>query len=55
MSAPARRGSGSGRWATVRYAIGGWGPTLRLCLIMIVMGIPPSMVTLLAHFLLLRR
>ena len=40
-----------GRWGTVRYAIDGWGRTLRLCLILIVMSVPPSVVVILAHAL----
>jgi hypothetical protein len=54
MSTPARRASGSGRWGTVRYAIDGWGRTLRLCLILIIMSVPPSVVAVLAHVLLRR-
>jgi hypothetical protein len=54
MSTSVRRTSGSGRWGTVRYAIDGWGRTLRLCLILIVLSVPPSVVVMLVHALLRR-
>jgi hypothetical protein len=33
---------GAGRWSTVRYAIDDWGRTIRLCLILIVLSVPPA-------------
>jgi hypothetical protein len=41
--APARREAAqeaSGKWATVRYAVRGWGPTARLCVISLVTEAP---------------
>jgi hypothetical protein len=45
---------GAGRWNTVRYAIDDWGRTIRLCLILTVLSVPPAAAALLAHSLLWR-
>lgn len=37
------------RWQTLRYAIDGWGRTLRLCTILIVTAVPPALVALLVR------
>jgi hypothetical protein len=51
---PGRRVSGSPRhnpcrWNAVRYAIGSTAKTLRFCLIVFVMVIPPVVLVVLAH------
>lgn len=43
-----------GRWGTVRYAIDQWGRTLRLCLIVLVMSVPPAVVAVLVRVLMRR-
>lgn len=44
MSVPAHRVPchGSARWETIRYALGTWGRTFRLCLILLVASITPA-------------
>ena len=37
------------RWRTVRYAIDGWGKTLRLCVILLVASVPPTVIALLVR------
>lgn len=37
------------RWNTIRYAIGSTAKTLRLCLIVLVMIIPPALIMVLSH------
>jgi hypothetical protein len=37
---------GPDRWNTIRYALKSWAGTFRLCLILLVMGIPPAAVAL---------
>jgi hypothetical protein len=50
---PARLSRATGhdpcRWNTVRYAIGSTAKTLRFCLIVFVMVIPPAVLVVLAH------
>lgn len=42
--APARfqdaRAAAAGKWPTIRYAVRGWGPTARLCVISLVTEAP---------------
>jgi hypothetical protein len=52
VSTPARRGShdaGTCRWETIRYALDSTARTLRLCLIVLVAGIPPGLLMLLVR------
>ena len=51
MSAPAPRGQRHAgcRWDTVRYALDSNARTMRLCLIVIVLSIPPGLLMLLIH------
>jgi hypothetical protein len=37
------------RWNTIRYAIGSTAKTLRFCLIVLVMIIPPALLVVLTH------
>jgi hypothetical protein len=40
---------GSGRWDTIRYAISSTPTTLRFCLIVVMMTIPPGLLAVLVH------
>jgi hypothetical protein len=57
LNAPARRWPrhASCRWDAIRYALDSNARTLRLCLITLVVSIPPSVLTLLIRLLLIRR
>ena len=37
---PDSGGGTSGRWETIRIAIRDWGPTVRLCLVLLVIDVP---------------
>jgi hypothetical protein len=37
---------GPDRWNTIRYALKSWAGTFRLCLILLIMGIPTAAVAL---------
>jgi hypothetical protein len=45
--APADRTTGRGRWGTICYALDSNARTLRLCLIMVAAGVPPSLIAML--------
>jgi hypothetical protein len=47
------RGSAA-RWSTIRYAIDRWDRTLRLCLILLVASVPPSVIGVTVSWLLRR-
>lgn len=36
------RREGDERWRTIRYALGSWSRTARLCLIVLVTSVPPG-------------
>jgi hypothetical protein len=40
LPVPVRAASSAERWQTIRQAMTGWGPTVRLCLILLVVQIP---------------
>jgi hypothetical protein len=37
------------RWSTIRYALSSNARTLRLCVIVLVIGIPPALLAVLIH------
>jgi hypothetical protein len=41
-----RRLPSEGRWHVIDSALDGWGRTLRLCLILLVASVPPSVIYL---------
>ena len=42
------------RWGTIRFALENWGRTVRLCLILLVASVPPSVIYLGISWLLKR-
>jgi len=38
-----------GKWETIRYAIGGWGTTVRLLLVLVVISAPILLIIWLTH------
>lgn len=52
MGVPARRRGGrpgADRWETIRYAIDSTPRTVRLCTILLVASVPPSLIIVLLH------
>jgi hypothetical protein len=40
---------GDGKWGTIKYAIGGWGTTVRLLAVLAVISGPAYLIVWLAH------
>jgi hypothetical protein len=41
--------SEGGKWGTIRYAIGGWGTTVRLLVVVVALSAPAYLIALLIH------